>query len=82
MEATVSRYFSSPSAGLQVPLFPFRLHSYSRSFAQVASALAHAGLGDMYVADPRFTEYYEKRAPGLAEFVKSAIHANRVRQEE
>ena len=41
----------------------------------------HTGLGDMYVADPRFTENYEKRAPGLAEFVKSAIHANRVRHE-
>ena len=41
----------------------------------------HAGLGSMYVADPRFTEYYEKYAPGLAEFSKSAIHANRARQE-
>ncbi len=39
----------------------------------------HDGLGNMYVADPRFTEYYEKYAPGLAEFVKSAIYANRVR---
>jgi DNA-binding transcriptional MerR regulator len=42
----------------------------------------HAGLGDMYVADPRFTAYYEKYAPGLAEFVRSAIHANRVRHDE
>ena len=41
----------------------------------------HAGLGSMYMADARFTEYYEKYAPGLAEFVKSAIHANRVRHE-
>ena len=41
----------------------------------------HAGLGSMYVADPRFTEYYEKYAPGLAEFIKSAIHANRKRHE-
>ena len=41
----------------------------------------HAGLGEMYVADARFTEYYEKYAPGLAEFVKSAIHANRARHE-
>lgn len=41
----------------------------------------HAGLGDMYVADPRFTEYYEKRAPGLAEFMRSAIHANRAQHE-
>ena len=41
----------------------------------------HVGLGSMYVADPRFSEHYEKRAPGLAEFVKSAIHANRERHE-
>ncbi len=41
----------------------------------------HAGLGDMYVADPRFTGYYEKYASGLATFLKSAIHANRVRHE-
>ena len=41
----------------------------------------HAGLANMYVADERFTEYYEKRAPGLAEFVRAAIHANRVRHE-
>ena len=41
----------------------------------------HTGLGDMYVADPRFTEYYEKYAPGLAEFVRSAIEANRVRHD-
>ncbi len=41
----------------------------------------HAGLGSMYVADPRFAENYEKHAPGLAEFVKAAIHANRARHE-
>ena len=41
----------------------------------------HAGLGDMYVADPRFTEYYEKYAPGLAEFVNASIKANRERHE-
>ena len=41
----------------------------------------HVGLGNMYVADPRFAEYYEKYAPGLAVFLKSAIHANRERHE-
>ena len=42
----------------------------------------HAGLGNMYVADPRFSEHYEKHAPGLAEFVKSAIHANLARHDD
>ena len=36
----------------------------------------HRGLGDMYIADPRFTEHYEKVAPGLAQYVRDAIHAN------
>jgi MerR family transcriptional regulator, thiopeptide resistance regulator len=36
----------------------------------------HTGLADMYVADARFTEHYEKVAPGLAQYVHDAIHAN------
>ena len=36
----------------------------------------HRGLADMYVADPRFTKTYEDIAPGLAAYVREAIHAN------
>jgi DNA-binding transcriptional MerR regulator len=36
----------------------------------------HRTLGDMYVADPRFTKTYEDMAPGLAHYVRDAIHAN------
>ncbi|HSV67328.1 MAG TPA: MerR family transcriptional regulator [Mycobacteriales bacterium] len=36
----------------------------------------HRGLADMYLADPRFTAYYEKVAPGLAQWLHDAIHAN------
>lgn len=36
----------------------------------------HKALGEMYVADPRFTAYYEKRATGLAAYVSAAIVAN------
>ena len=42
----------------------------------------HRGLGDMYVADPRFTATYEAIAPGLAQYVRDAVHANADRQEE
>lgn len=35
----------------------------------------YRGLGDMYVADPRFAAYYEKYAPGLAQFMRDAMHA-------
>ena len=36
----------------------------------------HRNLGDMYIADPRFTAYYEDQAEGLAQYVRDAIHAN------
>ena len=29
---------------------------------------------DLYVMDERFTEYYEKINPGLAEFMRDAMH--------
>ncbi len=51
-----------------------------RWFYECSHAM-QAGLGELYVSDPRFTEYYEKYAPGLADFVKAAIDANRARNE-
>lgn len=41
----------------------------------------HRGLADMYVQDPRFTATYEAMAPGLAAYVRDAIHANADRHE-
>ena len=41
----------------------------------------HRGLGDMYVADERFTRTYEVLAPGLAQWLRDAIHANADRHE-
>jgi hypothetical protein len=35
---------------------------------------AHAGLAQMYVDDERFTAFYDKRQPGLAVFLRDAIH--------
>ena len=34
------------------------------------------GWADMYLAKPRFTKPYEDLAPGLAQYVHDAIHAN------
>ncbi|MET9958886.1 MerR family transcriptional regulator [Streptomyces sp. NPDC006326] len=39
----------------------------------------HTCLGEMYVADERFTAYYDALRPGLAVFVRDAILANAVR---
>ena len=40
----------------------------------------HVGLGEMYVADPRFTKTYEDVAPGLATYLRDAIVANAARR--
>ena len=40
----------------------------------------HAGLGRMYVEDERFTARYEEIAPGLAQYVSTAVQANAARQ--
>jgi hypothetical protein len=34
---------------------------------------AHAGVAQMYVADERFTAYYDKKQPGMAAFLRDAI---------
>ncbi|RJO77304.1 MerR family transcriptional regulator [Nocardia panacis] len=36
---------------------------------------AFTGLGEMYVADPRFAANYDKHGPGTAEFVRDAMRA-------
>jgi DNA-binding transcriptional MerR regulator len=40
----------------------------------------HAGLGRMYVEDERFAANYERTAPGLAQYVSTAVQANATRQ--
>lgn len=38
----------------------------------------HVNLAQMYVADDRFSEFYEKMHPGLAQYVHDAIFANAI----
>ncbi|MEV4191100.1 MerR family transcriptional regulator [Streptomyces toxytricini] len=40
----------------------------------------HTCLGEMYVADERFTAFYDAVRPGLAVFLRDAINANAVRR--
>ncbi|MEA2493763.1 MAG: MerR family transcriptional regulator, thiopeptide resistance regulator [Thermoleophilaceae bacterium] len=46
----------------------------SRWYYECSPAI-HRGLGEMYVADPRFTKTWDKHAPGLAAYVRDAILA-------
>lgn len=49
-----------------------RHHAWIENF-YTASAEVYRGLGEMYVENGEFREYYEKFRPGLAEFMKSAM---------
>lgn len=40
----------------------------------------HVNLGEMYVADPRFTKYYDQHREGLARWFCEAIKANAARE--
>jgi hypothetical protein len=51
-----------------------RLH-IERWFYACPKAM-HRGLGEMYVADPRFGAEMEKLAVGLTEYVRAAFAAN------
>ena len=50
----------------------------SRWFYDCPPAM-HAGLGRMYVEDERFAANYERVAPGLAQYVSTAVQANAAR---
>lgn len=54
-----------------------RLHIDQRYYP--CSHKMHAGLADMYTADPRFQAHYDDRATGLAAFMANAIRANTAR---
>ncbi|MDF2090867.1 MerR family transcriptional regulator [Knoellia sp. 3-2P3] len=41
----------------------------------------HRNLADLYVSDPRFTATYDEIRPGMAHYVRDAIHANADRHE-
>jgi DNA-binding transcriptional MerR regulator len=47
----------------------------SRWFYECTGAI-HRGLGEMYVADPRFAQTYDNLAPGLSGYLREAIVAN------
>ncbi|MFZ5973883.1 MAG: MerR family transcriptional regulator [Bacillota bacterium] len=51
-----------------------RFAAYIRRFGEYPDE-ALMGLGDMYVDDVRFKAFFEGIAPGLAEFIRDALHA-------
>ncbi len=53
-----------------------RHRAYISKWFYECSPEIHAGLGQMYVADPRFTESIDRAGPGLARYMSEAIVAN------
>lgn len=51
-----------------------RFAAYIRRFGAYSDQ-ALMGLGDSYVEDGRFKAFFEGIAPGLAEFIRAALHA-------
>jgi DNA-binding transcriptional MerR regulator len=49
-------------------------HEHINTYFYQCSTEVFRGLGDMYVADERFTQNIDKYATGLAAFMKTAIH--------
>lgn len=52
-----------------------RHHQQINDRFYTCSTEVYRGLGDLYVADERFTAYYEKIRPGMAQFMQAAMHS-------
>jgi hypothetical protein len=51
-----------------------RQHAWiGRSWNREAPGAAFKGLGEMYLADPRFRDRYDGRQAGLAEYMAAAM---------
>ncbi|MFB9927488.1 MerR family transcriptional regulator [Amycolatopsis halotolerans] len=50
-----------------------RLHNWLQPAAGTVSKCYFAGLGQMYVDDPRYGSYDEKHGPGTAEYIRDAM---------
>jgi MerR family transcriptional regulator, thiopeptide resistance regulator len=81
MDAVNSAFVAAKRAGLAADSAPamdaaeqHRQHIHDRFYD--LSYEFHRNLGDMYLADPRFTTTYDDQEPGLAQYVRDAIHAN------
>jgi DNA-binding transcriptional MerR regulator len=81
MDAVNTAFVAAKRAGLTADSVPamdaaerHRQHIHDRFYD--LSHEFHRNLGDMYLADPRFTKTYDDQEPGLAQYVRDAIHAN------
>jgi len=60
----------------EVAMDAAELHRASMQRFYDCSYDMHRNLADMYISDPRFTATYDEIRPGMAHYVRDAIHAN------
>ncbi|MCE0450767.1 MerR family transcriptional regulator [Brevibacillus sp. AF8] len=74
LHETLSQAFSTGDPAHELAQKAADLHRQWLSFYWDSySKEAHAGVAQMYVDDPRFTAYYDKEQPGVAEFLRDAV---------
>lgn len=62
-----------PVENVKVQAIILRHHTTNEKFYKT-SAEMYKGLADMYVSDPRFTQFYDKHHVGLSKFLREAMH--------
>mgnify|MGYP001572614536 FL=1 len=64
-----------PADGLEARAVAERHRTHITRWFYECTPEIHAGLGHMYVADPRFTRNIDKARPGLVKYMSEAIAA-------
>ena len=66
----------SPADGDDARAVAVRHRAHLTSWFYDCTPAIHAGLAEMYVADERFADHYDRVEPGLARYVRDAILAS------
>ena len=65
-----------PADGAPARMVAQRHRDHLTTWFYEVSPQMHRHLAEMYIADQRFADHYERRAPGLAAYVHDAVLAN------
>lgn len=69
----LAELMDKPVDSTQVQLVIKRHHQTNEKFYKTTAEM-YKGLGDIYIADARFTEFYDRHKNGLAEFLRKAMY--------
>ncbi len=75
-ELVALMHAGAPADGLEARALAERHRQHISRWFYPCSPRMHRGLAEMYIADERFTQTYEREAQGLAAYVHDAIVAN------